>query len=194
MWPSFHWHWNNKADVKKFVSKELGKRYNLSKRSFDKKQAKLATRDVANAASSLPNAPVALVDITNPHPQAVGTDVANPSTIAVVAGAASHNNSVSSEISAACPSSEPAPVGSSCSSGFSGPFDSPPAGASSNPDASWTDPDFNSARAFMGDAFWYAADYAIATNTSGAFNHREPVPAGVLLQDWMFNVSFVITS
>jgi hypothetical protein len=70
MWRAFHWNWDNKSDVKKFVSKELSKRFHQSKRAADKKMAKLATRDVANAAATLPDAPAALTTTTNLHPNA----------------------------------------------------------------------------------------------------------------------------
>ncbi|KAI5786125.1 hypothetical protein FPQ18DRAFT_394219 [Pyronema domesticum] len=163
MWRSFHWQWNNEADVKKFVSKELGKRFNQSKRTYDKKQAKLAaTQDVANAAglpaAALTNSQTTLTTITN-----------LPLNTALAA--------------AVSPSSEPAPTGSS---------GSPPASASSNAHAAWTDPDFYSAREFLGEAFWNAVDYTIATDDAGAFNNWREIPAvGLLLQDWLLNTGFL---
>jgi hypothetical protein len=188
MWRSFHWNWNNEIDVKKFISKELNKRFLQSMRPYDKKMAKLATWDVANAAglvgTSLPDSQTALAVTTNSHPDAA-------------AAAAFPSYSVSSGISTAChqAASDPTPTSSSSSSGFSRAF---PSGASSNPAdpaAAWSDPEFDSARVFLGGAFWNAADYAIATDDSGAFSNWGSVPAvGLLLQDWMFNVSFVVHS
>jgi hypothetical protein len=162
MWRAFSWKFDKEMDVKKFVSKELAKRFHQSKRSAEKKQAKLAaTRDVANAAvlpaAALPDGQTTLATIINLHPDA-----------ALAAASSSGSGS----------------------SGYSG---SPP--AVSSPDVAWSDPDFDSARAYLGDALWYTVDYTIATSTSGAFNNWGDVPAvGVLLQDWMFNVSFVLTS
>jgi hypothetical protein len=93
MWRSFHWNWNNEIDVKKFISKELNKRFLQSMRPYDKKMAKLATWDVANAAglvgTSLPDSQTALAVTTNSHPDAA-------------AAAAFPSYSVSSGISTAC--------------------------------------------------------------------------------------------
>jgi hypothetical protein len=64
--------------------------------------------------------------------------------------------------------------------------------AGSSPVAAWSDPDVHLARAFLGDVYWNAVDYAIADHQSGAFSNWGEVPAvAVLLQDWMLNVSFV---
>ncbi|KAI5786054.1 hypothetical protein FPQ18DRAFT_415825 [Pyronema domesticum] len=167
MWRAFAWKFDKEMDVKKFVSRELAKRFHQSKRSADKKQAKLAaTRNVANAAglpaAALLDGQTTLTTVTNLHPDAA------------LAGASSGS------------SGSP---GYSCSSGSSG---SPPAGASSNTDSAWSDPDFSIARAYLGDTLWYTVDYTIATSTSGAFNNWGDVPAvGVLLQDWMFNIGFL---
>ncbi|KAI5789494.1 hypothetical protein FPQ18DRAFT_306845 [Pyronema domesticum] len=142
MWLSFHWNWNTEADVKNVVSKELNKRFLQSKRSYEKKMAKLATRDVANAtglaATTLPDAQAALAVTINSHPDAA-------------AATAFPFHSASSGISAACTpaTSEPTPDFSSGSSGSSS------SGALSNPadpGAAWSDPDFGSATAFLADA------------------------------------------
>ncbi|CCX04564.1 hypothetical protein FPQ18DRAFT_309045 [Pyronema domesticum] len=164
MWRAFHWNWDNETDVKKFVSKELSKRYHQSKRAADKKMAKLATRDVANAAveraaTTLPNAQAALAVTTNNHPD--------------------------SELDVAvCPADGAA---TATPSGSSGSFP-----AATSPVAAWSDPDVHLARAFLGDAYWNAVDYAIADDESGAFGNWGEVPAiGVLLQDWMLNTEFL---
>jgi hypothetical protein len=177
MWRSFHWKWNNEIDVKKLVSKELNKRFLQSKRSYEKKMAKLATRDVANAAglaaAVLPDAQTTHTTVTNLYPDAELTADFDPAVDAALS-----DHLVSSEISA----SEPAPAASSLS-------------AVSSPDAAWSDPDAHLARVFLGDAYWKAVDYAIADDESGAFSDWGTVTAvGVLLEDWMLNVSFVITS
>ncbi|KAI5786087.1 hypothetical protein FPQ18DRAFT_82400 [Pyronema domesticum] len=171
MWRSFHWHWNNETDVKKFVSKKLNKRFLQSKRSYDKKMAKLATRDVANAsrlpATALPDAQTTLTTITNLHPCAA-------------LGAALPYHLASSQISAF-------ENATATSSGSSGSFP-----ATASPIAAWSDPDIHLARAFLGDAYWNAVDYAMADDESGAFSDWRAVPAvGVLLEDWMLNTGFL---
>ncbi|KAI5798577.1 hypothetical protein FPQ18DRAFT_420513 [Pyronema domesticum] len=180
MWRSFHWKWNNEMDVKKFVSKELSKRFRQSKRSYEKKMTKLATSRVANAdaertATTLPDSHSALAVTTNLHPNASFDAAVFPT-----AGAALPYHSASSQISASEPTT-------TTSSGSSGCFP-----ATASPVPAWSDPDVHLARAFLGDAYWNTVDYAIADDESRAFSDWGTVPAvGVPLQDWMFNTGFL---
>ncbi|KAI5813921.1 hypothetical protein BZA77DRAFT_357382 [Pyronema omphalodes] len=74
--------------------------------------------------------------------------------------------------------------------GSSGPSGPPP--AVSSPEVTRIDPEYNATRVFIGDAFWHTIDFAIATDTAGAFDNFGDVSAvGVLLQDWIFNVRFL---
>ncbi|KAI5810849.1 hypothetical protein BZA77DRAFT_360460 [Pyronema omphalodes] len=196
MWRAFHWNWNNEADVRKFVSKELGKRYNQSKRAADKRLAKLVPRTVDDGAAITSDASAAGLPTTNMQP--VETLAASLPTDASASLANTTNLLPDHE--------SPPALADSSASLCSGPLSAAatPASAASSassapipaitcPRTGWVVPDVHLARAFMGDDYWSIVDTVISEGRLGAFRTwDEPVPAvAVHLQDWMYKTGFI---